>query len=61
MKAIMSDKLREIINDPKKAEALDKGISQLGVKTGHTEKEAEVSIPIGSDRYKIKFITPESE
>ncbi len=55
MKAVMSDKLREIISDPKKSEELRKGISKLNANSEHGDKAAQVSI--GGHNYKIEFVS----
>lgn len=59
MKAIMSEKLRKIIRDPKKAEDLNKGVSQLRTKTGDARESAKISI--GGLNYNIKFVSPDSK
>lgn len=54
MKALMSDKLREIIRDPKKSQELRQGISQLSTQAHQGEKAAQISI--GGHIYKIQFV-----
>lgn len=56
MKAIMSDKLREIIRDPKKSRELRRGLIKLGYNIDHGSNVTEVSI--GNHTYKIQFVSP---
>lgn len=57
MKAIMSNTLREIINDPKKSEELQKGVSKLHDSNRKANKEA---VSIGGKSYKVKLINRNS-
>jgi len=58
MKALMSDKLRQIIRDPKANKELEDGISRLSASKCENNS-AEISV--GERTYKIKFIQPEKE
>ncbi len=49
MKALMSDKLRKILRDPKSRKALEEGVSKLN--NNNSEK-----ISIAGHKYEIKFV-----
>lgn len=51
MKAIMSDKLRNILRDRQQARDLNKAVSKLS-------SQNEVEALIGGKSYKIRFISP---
>jgi len=57
MKAVMSERLRAIIRDPKANHELEIGMSKLGSKTGSANSAV---ISIGSHQYKIQFVQVES-
>jgi hypothetical protein len=59
MRAIMSDRLRNILRDPKANKELEKGISKL---SAQGEKAADsVTISVGNQKYEVQFVESESE
>ena len=57
MKAIMSERLRAIIRDPKANHELEIGMSKLSSKTGSANSAV---ISIGNHQYIIRFVQVES-
>lgn len=56
MKAVMSKKIKEILNDPdKKADFLE-GLNKM-----HRSKNEKSSIKIGDESYEMKFVNSWSE
>jgi hypothetical protein len=55
MKALMSEKLREIISDPQGSKELQRGISSLSNKTD-CDKNKSTEISVGSAKYRIQFV-----
>ncbi len=54
MRAIMSDKLREILLDPKRTMQLEEGISKLG--SHNVGENNNVIIHIGGHTYQARFV-----